>query len=316
MQGHSVDNWRHDHSFGQGDRRAGEQRTMIVIVITATTMVVEIVAGLAFGSMALLADGLHMASHTVALAISVVAYVYARRHAHDDRYSFGTGKVNALAAFTSAVLLSVFAFFMVYESVGRFIDPVRIAFNQAISVAVLGLTVNAVSVFILGGHHANNDETDRSNGDHAHDHNLRAAYLHVLADALTSLLAIGALLTAKFFGLNWMDPLMGIVGATLVARWSWGLVREAGHVLLDRQAPMHVCQAVADAIESRGDDRISDLHVWSIGPNIYASSVAVVTGEPKSPEYYRSLLPDDLGIVHATIEVIRRTPSERTIDCL
>jgi cation diffusion facilitator family transporter len=301
---HWIHDWQHDHSFGQDARKAGEGRTITVIVITAATMVIEIVAGVVFGSMALLADGLHMASHTAALGISVIAYVYARRHARDERYSFGTGKVNALAAFSSAILLAVFALMMVVESIDRFVNPVRIAFNRAILVACLGLMVNAASVFILGGHHS------REDNDHHHDHNLRAAYLHVLADALTSLLAIGALLTAKYAGLTWMDPLMGIVGAILVARWSVGLLREAGHVLLDRQAPLSVRQAITDAIEGRDDNRISDLHVWSIGPNIYAGSIAVVTDEPKQPEYYKSLVPDNLGVVHTTIEVIRRPNAE------
>ena len=215
--------WEHDHIFGQDQMKSGEQRTLIVIAITATMMVFEIGAGLAFGSMALLADGLHMGSHTVALGITAFAYFYARKHAHDRRFSYGTGKVNALAGFSSAILLAVFALAMVWESVNRFFNPVEIIFNQAIAVAVIGLVVNALSVLILGH---NDHEKDHHLSQHSHshsDHNLRAAYLHVLADALTSLLAIFALSAGKFFGLIWMDPLMGVVGAVLVSRWSWSL---------------------------------------------------------------------------------------------
>ena len=204
----------HDHSFGQDCIRPGEIKTLIVIAITATMMVVEVSAGLLYGSMALLADGLHMASHAAALSINAYAYIYARRHAHDTRFSFGTGKVNALGGFAGAVLLAVFVLIMAGESIHRLIQPVEIAFNQAILVSVLGLIVNGLSVLILNDHphqHGNNED-DR----HHHDHNLRSAYLHVLADALTSLLAILALMAGKYLGWNVLDPLMGIVGAVLV----------------------------------------------------------------------------------------------------
>ena len=223
MYRESVERWQHAHVFGQDEKKQGESRTLFVIVLTSAMMVLEIVAGLHFGSMALLADGLHMASHAAALGISAFAYVYARRHAHDERFSFGTGKVNALGGFTGAILLSFFTLFMVWESVERVLNPVSIAFNQAILVAVLGLLVNGISVWILGLH-------SHDHG-HSHDHNLRSAYLHVLADALTSFTAIFALLAAKYFGLVWMDPLMGIVGALMVARWSLGLLKSTGDVL-------------------------------------------------------------------------------------
>mgnify|MGYP005851822403 CR=1 FL=1 len=218
----------HDHIFGQDQRRAGESRTLIVIALTAVTMVVEIVAGWLFGSMALLADGLHMGSHAVALTISAAAYIYARKRAGDPRFSFGTGKVNALGGFTGAILLAGFALLMAGESIHRFIEPVPIRFNSAILVAVVGLVVNGLSVFILGdrGHGHNHHQDDGHHHDHHHDHNLRSAYLHVLADALTSVLAIAALLAGKYLGWNWMDPAMGIVGAILVARWSLGLIRQ------------------------------------------------------------------------------------------
>ena len=302
MPGETEHKWRHDHAFGQDRTRVGERRTFIVIAVTAVTMVVEIVSGIAFGSMALLADGLHMASHALALGITAAAYVYARRHAHDERYSFGTGKVNALGGFVSALFLALFVLVMAAESVNRLFNPVDIAFNQAIAVAVLGLVVNAASLFILGGHH------DRGGHSHSHghaDHNLRAAYLHVMADALTSVLAIVALLCAKYFGWNWMDPIMGIVGAVLVARWSWGLLRDTSHVLLDRRAPARIRYAIRAAIEDHDASRVADLHVWSIGPNIYVAVITVVADEPQEPDHYKAMLPDDLGVVHTTVEVFR-----------
>lgn len=315
MHTHDISSWSHDHAFGQDRIRIGERRSKVVIALTAVMMVAEIAAGIAFGSMALLADGLHMASHAVAIGITVVAYIYARRHAFDGRYSFGTGKVNALAGFGSAVLLVCFAALMAWESSVRLVNPVVIAFDQAILVAIVGLVVNAVSAVVLGHRHDHgeaHDDDDHHDHEHVHghahhdDHNLRAAYLHVIADALTSLLAIFALVAGKFFGLDWLDPLMGIAGAILVARWSWGLLRDTAGVLLDRQAPRAMRDQVRAAIEgSGGDARLADLHLWSIGPGIYAAALAVVAGAPESPDAYRRRLPTDLGLVHVTIEVQR-----------
>jgi len=307
MQQNSLARWQHDHSFGQDQRRAGERKTQIVIVITATMMVVEIAAGIVFGSMALLADGLHMASHAVALGINAYAYAYARRHAHDASFSFGTGKVNTLGGFTGAVLLAGFALLMASESVQRLVVPVAIAFDQAIWVAVVGLVVNGVSMLILGtGHHDHDHDHDHEH-DHEqggeHDHNLISAYLHVLADAMTSLLAIGALLAAKYFGLAWMDPLMGIVGAMLVARWSFGLLKATSAVLLDRSAAPEVCAEIRERIEAVDGNRVADLHVWCIGLNLYSLVLTVVAPLPRTPDHYKALLPGDLGIVHATVEV-------------
>lgn len=234
MHGKSLEFWQHSHSFGQEKKQDSEHRTGIVVAMTVAMMVVEIAAGIIFGSMALLADGLHMASHAVALSINVFAYVYARRHAHDKRFSFGTGKVNALGGFTGAILLGVVALIMAWESAKRIVSPVEISFNQAIFVAVIGLVVNGISVWILNVKHDHHDHDDYAHDHHHHhDHNLRSAYLHVLADALTSVLAIFALFMAKYFGLNWMDPVMGILGAILVSRWSLGLLRSTSHTLLD-----------------------------------------------------------------------------------
>jgi len=293
MHTESIERWIHDHTFGQDRKKAAEHRTLIVIVVTFVTMAVEIAAGIAFGSMALLADGLHMGSHASALAISVFAYRYTRTHAKDARFNFGTGKVNSLAAFAGATTLALFSLVMVWESVGRFISPVAIVFNRAILVAVLGLIVNGACLAILGGH----------GHSHEHkDHNLRSAYLHVLADALTSVLAIFALLSGKYLGQQWLDPFMGLVGATLVVRLSWGLLRSSARVLLDMQAPEEVGEAIRRAIESEGDNRIADLHVWSVGPGIYAAEIAIVSSRPLDPDSYYNLIPGELGLVHVTVE--------------
>lgn len=301
----------HDHKFGQDRRRPGEKRTIFVVVITLVTMGVEIGAGLAFGSMALLADGLHMGSHAVALGIAVFAYVYTRRHARDGRFNFGTGKVNALGGFTGAILLALFAVMMAWASLERLLFPVAIAFNQAILVAVAGLIVNGISVFILGGRneeeeygHHHNHVHGHEHG-HTHDHNLRSAYLHVLADALTSVFAIIALLSGKYLGWVWMDPFMGIAGAVLVGVWSRGLVLSTTRVLLDMQAPDTIVAAVRNSLEHDGEARVTDLHVWSIGPCLYAAAINLVTSTPRQAEYYHDMIPPELGLVHVTIEVIQ-----------
>lgn len=283
---------RHEHVFGQDRARPGEARTRLVIGLTAATMVVEIAAGLAFGSMALLADGLHMASHTAALGISAMAYAWVRRHAADPRFSFGAGKMNSLAGFAGAVLLAGFAVVMAWESGARLLRPVRVEFGHAIAVAVLGLLVNAVSALLL-----THEE------EHDHDHNLRSAYFHVLADALTSLLAIGALLGGALLGWGFLDPLMGIVGAVVVTRWSVGLLRESGSVLLDRQAPDALLERIRATVEARTADRVTDLHVWKISPDGWAAIVSVLSEEPLTPDAYRALLPPDLHLSHVTVEV-------------
>lgn len=330
MQNTSIAKFQHTHIFGQDQIKSGERRTLTVIIITALMMVAEIVAGIAYGSMALTADGIHMGSHMVGLGITFMAYIYARRYAQDQRYSFGTGKVNAFAAYTSALILVFIALFMGYESVVRIISPVTIEYNRAIFVAVIGLVVNGASMFILGekGHtHGHGDEShadhdhgahehgDHDHGDHDHedhdhshtgtgeDHNLKAAYLHVLTDAMTSVLAIFALLVAKYLHLVWMDPIMGILGAFLVIRWSFGLIKGTTKILLDHQASANVLDRITGILESYKDTKVCDLHVWSIGPGIFSAEIGVVTRYPDSPNKYKMLIPGDTGIVHTTVEV-------------
>jgi cation diffusion facilitator family transporter len=322
MHTESIAQWQHTHIFGQDKIRSGERRTLIVIFLTSMMMAAEIVTGLLFGSMALFADGIHMGSHMIGLGISFLAYIYARKHAHDQLFSFGTGKVNALAGFSSAIFLVIIALFMAYESINRFIHPVGIEYNQAILVAFIGLAVNGASMLILGDnanthpghdHHdqavAHADVSDHHFEPHTHAHakgtdqNLKAAYLHVFTDALTSILAIIALFGAKFFQFNWMDPFMGVVGAFLVINWSVGLIRGTTRVLLDHQIHPETQLKIIRALEGYKDTRVSDLHIWSIGPGIYSSEVSIVTQAPDSPDIYKALIPEDAGVVHSTIEI-------------
>ena len=306
MHTKQLDEWQHSHVFGQDRQRSGEMRTLFVVGLTATMMVIEIIAGLVYGSMALLADGLHMASHALALGIAVFAYVISRRSASDRRYSFGVGKINSLAGFASAVLLMGFALLMVTESTGRLINPLPIAFDQALVVAVIGLIVNGASAWILMStphEHGHGHAHDH----HHHDHNLRAAYLHVLADALTSILAIAALLAGKYFGANWLDPVMGFVGAALVARWSFSLIKDTSRVLLDKEAGDDMAIALRQSIEGGSSDRIADLHLWSIGHELFAAEITIVSDDPATPAYYKSLIPAHLNVVHATVETHRCT---------
>jgi len=273
--------------------------------LTACMMVVEIAAGYTFGSMALLADGWHMGTHVAALAISVFAYRYARKHADNPRYSFGTGKVSALGGFASAIALVVVALLMAIESVERLLAPQTIHFDEAILVAVIGLVVNLVSAWLLhGGHGHAHGHHHGDHHDHGHqDHNLRAAYLHVLADALTSLLAILALFTGKYFGWIWMDACMGLVGAALITRWGYGLLWETSGVLLDSTPDEETLTGIRNAIESDADNRVTDLHVWRLGPRHFGAIVSLVTDHPRDPRHYKALLKDLPRLAHVTIEV-------------
>lgn len=303
MHPRSLDPWRHSHSFGQERFQKAEKYTWLVILITTVTLIIEIAAGLIFGSMALLADGLHMGSHSLALLISAIAYYFTRKLAHDESYSFGTGKINSLGGYTSAVLLVIFALLMAGESAKRLISPISIKFDQAIFVAIVGLIVNVVSIIILSRpRHDGNEASHHHNHDHHSNHNLKAAYLHVLADALTSVFAIFALLVGKFFGWIWMAPMMGIVGAFMVSRWAWGLIRDTSNILLDKQAPIETQNKIKTIIESKNNDRIADLHIWSIGSDLYAVNLSIVSNDPQPPEYYKKMLAENRSLAHITIE--------------
>lgn len=293
----------HSHEFSGVDPRH-ERQTSIVVVLTAVTMVVEIAAGSHYGSMALLADGWHMGTHVLALAIAVFAYRFAHRHAAAARFTFGTGKVGVLGGFASAVTLAIVALLMAVESVHRLLTRSPIQFNQAILVAIVGLLVNLASALILDRGHGR----DRRHA-HARDPNLRAAYLHVLADALTSVLAIGALLAGKYAGMPWLDPVMGIVGGILIARWSYVLLRDTGAILLDAAVDRTAVSAIRAAIEADGESRVSDLHVWKVSPDADAAIVSVVTASSRSASHYKALLAGVQGLSHVTVEVNAARPA-------
>jgi cation diffusion facilitator family transporter len=296
MPTHTLDSHRHEHGFGAEGSRRAERRTTVVVALTATMMAVEIAAGLTYRSMALLADGWHMASHAAALSVAVFAYRFARRNARSSRFSFGTGKVGALGGFASAVALAVIALLMLGESAMRLVWPVEIRFDQAIPVAVVGLLVNLACAWLLR-------DDDHGHEGH-HDHNLRGAYLHVLADALTSCLAIAALVTGKVLGWTWTDPAIGVVGSLVVARWSYGLLRDTSAVLLDAEVGEDRRARVRALVEAGSGDRVSDLHLWRVGPHHLAAIVAVVTHDPKEPDHYRRLLASEADLAHVTVEVI------------
>ncbi len=275
---------RHEHVFLGKDHARNARSTMWVVVLTAVMMIAEIVAGSVYGSMALLADGVHMATHAGALAVAFFAYRFATRHAQDAAFTFGTGKVGDLAGFGSALVLAVIAIAIAVESFQRLLVPGRVYFEQALLVAVVGLIVNLVSAWLLSGDdghahthtHAHGADHDHHHHGGGHDNNLRGAYLHVVADALTSVLAIVALAAGQFGGWVWLDPLMGVAGALVIARWSWSLMRDTAGVLLDKADP-HLVAEVREYIETPGDTRIVDLHVWRIGPQAHAAILSVVT---------------------------------------
>lgn len=281
-----------------------ERRTWLVIALTAIMMIGEIIAGAVFGSMALLADGFHMATHAAALTIAAGAYFYARRHAYDKRFTFGTGKLGELAGYSSAVILAIIALMIAIESVARLAEPISIRFGEAIAVAVLGLVVNLVSAWLLHDDSHHDDRVHGSDSHEHHDHNLRSAYLHVLTDALTSVLAIIALLAGRFYGWLWMDPLMGIVGGVVIARWSWGLLRGAGAVLLDTVPDKGLSKQIQERLEEDGN-RIADLHLWRIGPGHMALIVSVVSEDPLAPDDYKARLLSFPQLSHITVEVQR-----------
>jgi cation diffusion facilitator family transporter len=302
MHSHSIDPWTHDHVFLGHQHARNERRTWFVVALTAVMMVGEIVAGSFFGSMALLADGWHMATHAAALGISAAAYLFARQHARNSRFAFGTGKFGDLAAFSSAIILAMIALQVAYESAVRLVHPVPIAYGEAIAVAVLGLGVNLVSAWLL------RDSHDHSHGDgdpHAHPHhdnNLRAAYVHVLADAATSVLAIAALVAAMLARWVWADPAVGIIGSLVIASWAYGLIRDSGAVLLDVSADKKLERIIRDRMETRGD-RVTDLHLWQVGPGHRAAVISIVSDQPLPPATYKRRLGGLRGLCHVTVEV-------------
>jgi cation diffusion facilitator family transporter len=311
MHSHSLDQWTHDHVFLGPKHDHNERRTWFVVALTAVMMVGEIVAGSLFGSMALLADGWHMATHAAALGISGLAYLFARQHVSNSRFAFGTGKFGDLAAFSSAIILAMIAVQIAYESAVRIVHPVPIAYGDAIAVAVLGLAVNLVSAWLLRdshdhdhhGHGHSHDDPPRSpHGHRHHDNNLRAAYIHVLADAATSVLAIAALVIAMYSQWVWADPAVGIIGSIVIASWAVGLIRDSGAVLLDVSVDKNLEAVIRDRLETRGD-RVIDLHLWQVGPGHRAAVISVLSDDPLPSATYKRRLGGLRGLSHVTIEV-------------
>ncbi|WP_448092598.1 CDF family Co(II)/Ni(II) efflux transporter DmeF [Pseudomonas lini] len=296
--------YAHDHLFLGAAHDDNARRTLWVVALTFMMMIGEIAAGYITGSMALLADGFHMATHAGALGIAAAAYGFARRHANNSRFSFGTGKVGDLAGFASAIVLGLVSIGIAGESIVRLFQPTTVAFTEATVIAVVGLAVNIVSAFLLAGNHGHHGHDHHDHGhDHAHHHdnNLRSAYLHVLADALTSVLAIVALLAGRYLGWVWLDPVMGIVGAIVIARWAYGLMRDSAAVLLDT-TDEHVAAEIRELLESTDDIRISDLHVWQVGPQARAAIVSVVAVAGVSADAIRERLAPVHELSHLTVE--------------
>jgi len=298
MHTHDMEHLQYEHSHLTGGEVKSERRVWCVVGITLLMMILEITCGMIFNSMALLADGWHMSTHAGALGIAAFAYFFARKHAANRRYSFGTGKVNALGGFTSAVILGMVAIIVAGESIARLYSPRPINFNEAIGIAILGLIVNVASALLLQDNHHHHDDEH-----HHHDHNLRAAYLHVIADAITSLLAIFALTMGKLYGLIWLDPLMGIVGALVIAQWSFSLIRATGKILLDEVPDPEIEQRIRQIIEGDADNKIADFHLWSMAPNKLSAIISIVTDKPQPTEHYKNLLAEFTSIKHLTVEV-------------
>ena len=316
MHTENLSSWMHDHVFDTGNDTA-ERSTRVVMWITAVMMVVEIAAGWWFNSMALLADGWHMSSHAIAIGLSAMAYTTARRYAQDPRFAFGTWKIEILGGFASAIFLLGMAVMMLAGSVERIVSPQPIRYQEAIVIAILGLGVNVVCALILGKAHHHDHGHSHGHGlghahhdqphEHHHDLNLKSAYLHVIADAATSVLAIAALFGGWVFGWSWLDPVMGVVGAVLVAVWARGLIANTGKVLLDREMDHPVVDEIREAVETgadAGDTRITDLHVWRVGKQVYSCAMTVVTHDNTlTPDAVRGRLAVHEEIVHSTIEI-------------
>jgi cation diffusion facilitator family transporter len=301
------------HDFAP-DRGTAERNTRRVIALTAVMMTVEILAGWRFHSMALLADGWHMGTHVAAFLIAAMAYALARRHKGDRSFAFGTGKIDVLGGYTSAVILGIVALFMAVESLQRLFEPLAINYNETIGIGLVGLCVNVASALMLKHDHGHGHSHGHDHGhDHGHHHhgdgpedlNMKAAYVHVIADAVTSVLAISALLAGKFLGLAWLDPVMGIVGSAVVAQWSWGLLRDTSAILLDRTPETDLGDEIRKAVEADEGTSISDLHVWPVGVGQFSAVVSILAKEPRTPEYYRRIFSEHEELRHVTIEICR-----------
>jgi cation diffusion facilitator family transporter len=317
----------HDHIFLGKDHDKAERRTWAVIILCSIMMIAEIIGGALFGSLALIADGLHMSTHAGALLLAALAYTFARKYAGDRNFTFGTGKFGDLAGYSSAIVLAMISLLIGYEAISRLIEPVQISFNEAIPIAVLGLVVNIVSAWLLSGGHHHGHSHDHSHGhDHGHDHhhgephrielgdhvagdgahhrdnNMRAAVVHVMADAAVSVLVIAGLMLARTFGWLWMDPLAGLIGAVVIANWSVGLLRDTGGILLDRTPDPRMAEKVRNVIESEGD-QVTDLHLWRLGPGHLGAIVSVATSGAREAAHYRQRLAEFADLSHVTIEV-------------
>ena len=338
---HALRAGPHDHVFlGQG-HEAAERRTWAVIVLCTVMMVAEIAGGALFGSIALIADGLHMSTHAGALLLAALAYTYARKYAYDSRFTFGTGKFGDLAGYTSAIVLAMIALLIGFEAVQRLLYPVAISFNEAIPIAALGLVVNVASAWLLAGGHHHAHEHGHSHGhshghghahdhdhlhdhDHGHDHehshhhggphqathrdnNMRAAIVHVLADAAVSVLVIAGLLLARAFGWPWMDPVVGLIGAAVILNWSFALIRDTGGILLDRLPDSSIAEKMRETVESEGDS-VTDLHLWRLGPGHLGAIVCVATSQSREAAHYRKRLARFADLSHVTVEV-HHTPA-------
>jgi cation diffusion facilitator family transporter len=305
MHSHSIDDFRHEHIFLGEAHERNERKMWIVIAVCTAMMVAEIVGGIWFGSVALIADGLHMSTHAGALLIAALAYTYARRYVSHDHLTFGTGKLGDLAAFTSAIALAMIALLIGYESLSRLLNPVPIAFNEAIPIAVLGLGVNLLTAFLLRDDHDHpQHDAEEDQHDHHRDHNLRAAFVHVVADAAVSVLVIIGLIAGRQLGWIWLDPVMGLIATIVIMNWSWSLIRSAGAVLLDASPNPALRLKIAARLETEGD-RISDLHIWRLGPGHLAGIISLVSDHPASASSYKKRLADIVSLSHLTIEVER-----------
>jgi cation diffusion facilitator family transporter len=308
---------QHDHVFLGPDHERAERRTWAVIVLCSVMMIAEIIGGMLFGSLALIADGLHMSTHAGALLLAALAYTCARKYANDRNFTFGTGKFGDLAAYSSAIILAMIALLIGYEAVSRLITPVPISFNEAIPIAILGLAVNVASAWLLSGgqHHGHGHDHPHSHDhDHGHnsahhrDNNMRAAVIHVVADAGVSVLVIIGLLMARGFGWLWMDPVAGIIGALVIANWSYTLIRDTGGILLDRTPDPQMAEKVRKTIEIEGD-RVTDLHLWRLGPGHLGAIVSVATTKPHEAAHYRQRLAGFADLSHVTVEVQHARPA-------